>query len=119
MTLQERIEYLLKERNITKAELARRIDKPYTTVDNWFKRKSEPGCTLAQPISKALGVSIEFLITGKENTKPITILPDAEQKLLDYYHAANEEGQERILEQAEILSYRHPSNLKNLNKKGS
>ena len=108
MTIQERIEYLLNERKISKAELARRIERPYTTVDNWFKRNSEPGCTLAEPIAKALDVSIEFLITGTEKIIPGTVLPDEEQQLLDYYNAANQDGKVRIMEQAEFLAAKYP-----------
>ena len=109
MTIQERIEYLLNERKISKAELARRIERPYTTVDNWFKRNSEPGCTLAEPIAKALDVSIEFLITGTEKIIPGTVLPDEEQQLLDYYNATNQEGKNWMMAQAEFISTKCPA----------
>ena len=43
-----------------------------------------------------------------EHIEPGTVLPEPEQQLLDYYHAANDTGQSRIMEQAQILSAAFP-----------
>ena len=109
MTLQERIDFLMKKQNISKAELARRIQKPYTTVDNWFKRNSSPNSETINSLAIALNTTAEWLITGTEAGTATTLaFPEDEQQLLDHYHHCNQEGKNRILEQAEFIATKYP-----------
>lgn len=105
MTIQERIDFLMKKQNISKAELARRINKPYTTVDNWFKRNSSPNSEIITSLAIALNTSSEWLITGTDSG---TAAPD-EQQLLNYYNSSNQEGKSRIMEQAEFIAQKYPA----------
>ena len=105
MTIQERINYLMKKQNISKAELARRIGKPYTTVDNWFKRNSSPNSEVITNLANALNTTSEWLITGIDIG---TTTPD-EQQLLNYYNKSNQEGKSRIMEQAEFIAQKYPA----------
>lgn len=107
MTIQERIDFLMKKQNITKAELARRIEKPYTTVDNWFKRNSCPNSEVIQSLAAALNTTTEWLVSGTEPEASPELEPK-EQQLIKHYRAANPEGQSRILEQAELMALRYP-----------
>lgn len=114
MTLHERIEKQMNINKLSKAALAKKINKPYSTVDNWFKRNSFPSSETIELIANALNVSAEYLITGSESPAASELTPE-EQMLLDYYRASNQEGKNRIMEQAEFLSEKHPSNLPNSN----
>ncbi|MGN0506417.1 MAG: helix-turn-helix domain-containing protein [Lachnospiraceae bacterium] len=114
MTLHERIEYHMKLNKLSKAALAKKIDKPYSTVDNWFKRNSFPSSETIESIANALNVTAEYLITGIE-TQNASKLSSEEQQLLYYYRTSNQEGKNRIMEQAEFLSEKHPSNLPDSN----
>ena len=99
-----RIFFLLEEKKISQSELARVLGIRQSTISGWKQKFNEPEAELLEPISKALNISVEYLVTGRDHIEPGTVLPAAEQQLLDYYHAASSEGQERIMEQAEILS---------------
>lgn len=106
MTLQKRIELLMEQQKISKSELARRINKPYTTVDNWFKRNSTPNSEIIEKIAIALNTTIEWLLTGNESP-PKQITAD-KQKLLDYYEKCNQDGKNRIMEHAEFIASKYP-----------
>lgn len=118
MTLHEKLEYHMNLNKLSKADLARKIGKPYSTVDNWFKRNSYPSSETIEKIAKVFNVSIEYLITGENAPSPSGISPE-EQQLLTYYCAANEEGKDRIMEQAEFLSLKYPAATKNGKEKNS
>lgn len=61
MTFAKKLESKLKENNMTKAELARRIDVADTTVGRYIKGTMHPRPLILHRISKALNWSIEEL----------------------------------------------------------
>ena len=103
-----RIFSLLEEKKISQSELARTLGIRQSTISGWRQKFNEPEAELLEPISKALNISVEFLVTGKDHLDPGTVLPENEQQLLDYYHAASSEGQYHIMEQAEFYSSKYP-----------
>ena len=40
------------------------------TIQNWFTRESDPKATEAVLVAKALGVTVEYLVTGTDSTDP-------------------------------------------------
>lgn len=108
MTLHERIKEKMRQLNLSKAELARKTDIPYSTVDNWFKRNSYPSSEIIENLAKALNTSSEWIITGKE---PEAVQTEDVQELLNYYYAANQEGKIDIRKYAKYAAKEHPSNL--------
>lgn len=119
MTLHEKLEHHMKLNKLSKAELARKIDKPYSTIDNWFKRNSYPSSETIEKLANALNVTTEYLLTENETSCITQNLSSEEQQLLTYYCAASEEGKDRIMEQAEFLSLKYPAITKNSNEKNS
>lgn len=113
-----RIFCLLDEKKLSQSELARMIGTRQSTVSGWKIKKNEPEAELLEPLSKALNVSIEWLITGSDTSIKCDPLPE-EQQLLTYYCAANEKGKDRIMEQAEFLSLKYPAATKNGKEKNS
>lgn len=103
-----RIFTILEQKNISQSELARILGIRQSTISGWKQKFNEPEAELLEPISKALNISIEWLITGIEKLEPGTTLPDEEQQLLNYYHTSNREGKNRIMEQAEFISTKYP-----------
>ena len=60
MDYKDVLSYYLKEKGISPAELARRIESPRSTVDALLKgRAKEPTLGKAKAIADALGVSLE------------------------------------------------------------
>lgn len=43
MTLQKRLKKVMRDRNLRVADLARRFNRPYTTVREWVLHGREPG----------------------------------------------------------------------------
>lgn len=68
MTLFERIEDEIEKRNITRAELSRISGIDESTIRNW--KKTEPKARMLYDVAQALGLSMEYLLTGKDGAKP-------------------------------------------------
>jgi len=58
----------------SKAELARAVGVDTKTVYRWEHDKAEPGSSQIDPLARALGVSIIWLLTG-EGEGPIELQP--------------------------------------------
>lgn len=73
-----RLENLLNSKGISRSDLCKDLSIPPTTVQNYFKG-SVPNAEIAYKIAKYFGVSVEFLLYGKEefkvseNEKPYTL----------------------------------------------
>ena len=110
MTLHERIKEKMHQLNLNKAELARKTNIPYSTIDNWFKRNSYPSSDTIKILAVALNTSSEWLITGTETiSAPTSNLLEDEQLLLQHYNQCNQEGKNRIMEQAEFIASKYPN----------
>ena len=66
MNFLENLENLIKERKISKKELAESVGFTTQAFYDWKKRNSIPSADIAYKIAKFLGTSVEFLLTGKE-----------------------------------------------------
>lgn len=70
MTLKDRIIYQLEKQNLSKADLIRLSGVKKSTIYTFFQRNTELQLDTLRPIATALAVSLEYLIYGKEGTKP-------------------------------------------------
>jgi transcriptional regulator with XRE-family HTH domain len=84
MTFPERLEMLLKERHITAKQLQERLGLGSTTITDWKRGKSSPSPETLIGISRELGVSIDFLLTGEQKELPV-------EGQLKAYNALDEE----------------------------
>lgn len=66
MTITERIFVLLSQKDIKQKQFAELINVNEKTVSAWKKNNSLPPLNKISNISDVLGVSIDFLLTGKE-----------------------------------------------------
>lgn len=112
MNLYERIEIERKKRNMKSRDLCHLVDMKESTYSIWKKEDRNPDINTLHKIARVFNVSIEYLITG-ENAPSFSGISPEEQQLLTYYCAANEEGKNRIMEQAEFLSLKYPAATKN------
>lgn len=101
-----RIFTLLEQKKISQSELSRKLNIKQSTISGWKQRKNEPEAELLEPISKALNVSLQWLITGNESLHEK--IPEEEQNLLNFFKQCNQEGKNRILEQAEFIASKYP-----------
>lgn len=61
----ERLESILKEKGITKTELANKIGIRRPTLSEWKKNGAIPAGDVCVKIAEYLDVDVEYLITGK------------------------------------------------------
>ena len=69
MSFWENVDEELKFRGMERKELGAKAGFPESYISKGIARKSAPSTDLALKIAKALNVSVEFLITGKEPQK--------------------------------------------------
>lgn len=62
----DRIFNLLKEKGITQSALADKIGVRQATISDWKRKKTTPSAGTIGLIAEILGVSTDYLITGKE-----------------------------------------------------
>ena len=74
----KRVNSEIKTRKLSRKGFAESINIPYNTFKSWFYYERSVEVGTAYEIAKALGVSVEYLITGNNrilpgrNRKPIT-----------------------------------------------
>ena len=83
-----RVKTCIREKRTTQLELAKSCKFTYGTFRNWISKNVNPPLIYAHRISKYLGVSLEYLISGqgndnisKTNEEVILLLQQAEEKL--------------------------------------
>lgn len=98
----DRILQKAEEKNISQADIAKHINKGTAQVTSWKKRNCNPPAELIEPIAELLGVTVQWLMTGREND-----ISEEEQKILQIYKNLNSDGKERIEEYAELISLKY------------
>lgn len=74
MGLTDKLDLLMKEKNINKAELARESGIPYTTIDGFYKKGSENAkLSTLKKICAYFGCSLDYLADDDVSDEPHTI----------------------------------------------
>lgn len=74
MGLTDKLDILMKERNINKAELARESGIPYTTIDGFYKKGSDNAkLSTLKKLCSYFGCSLDFLADDSLPEEPTTI----------------------------------------------
>lgn len=82
MTICERIFKIIEEKQLKTADLARKLGVQQSVISNWKKRNTNPPIEYILVICEFLGISTEYLITGKEIEKQNS----NDIELLKYFH---------------------------------
>lgn len=91
----ENFEELLKLRNLTAADITRMTGISSTVFSEWKKGKSVPKTDKLILISKALGTTVEYLMTGEKPEIP-GFEPE-HLELIELYSKLNKEQKSAIL----------------------
>jgi len=99
--LRETLDFLGMEQK----ELAAKTGLSFKTIENYVKKDSSvPSADKAVLIAKALGVTVEYLINGKETDKEIPLaIPPHQKELLDTISKLNKTNHEVITTLAKTL----------------
>lgn len=74
MGLTEKLDILLKEKKISKPELARESGVPYTTIDGFYKKGAENvKLSTLKKLCSYLGCSLDYLADDTVTKDPITL----------------------------------------------
>lgn len=92
----ERLERCMKSRNISNSELTKALELNKNAIGN-YKNGQIPNASILYELSNFLGISMEYLISGKEAAD----LTPEEHKLIDLYRNADERGKRSIMRIAE------------------
>lgn len=98
MGLTDKLDILMKERNINKAELARESGIPYTTIDGFYKKGADNAkLSTLKKLCSYFGCSLDFLADDSVIEEPTTIAAHFDGA--DY----TEEEMDEILKFAEFV----------------
>lgn len=94
MTIAKRLNELCRIKGVRKAVLAEKIGVPQSTMQTWIARDEDFPARFVVPISRILGVSPVYLLTGEESPDdlPLPPLPEDEMSLLTLYRSLPREG---------------------------
>lgn len=114
MTISQRIFAILKEKNIKQKELSQKSNISEAAISDWKKKGTNPAAENLSAIANALGVSLDYLITGKENTIPpynivTRELTKSEQELLSLFNQLSDDEKQREIGRMEVMTEFHSS----------
>lgn len=111
MTISERIFKILKDKNMTQSEFAKRAGLSNTAVSDWKRKKTNPSADKIMDICHAIDVTPEQLLTGKginDKEDPLTVsiefhFDKADRKLIEAYHSLQDSQKKRLMAYIEAL----------------
>ena len=81
MTIGKRIAALRREKNLKQDDLAQMLEVSPQAVSKWEKDQTCPDISLLPKLAKILGVSVDELLSGKQELQPVvTLVPEDQRK---------------------------------------
>ncbi|MDO5125369.1 MAG: S24 family peptidase [Ruminococcus sp.] len=111
MTISQRIFHILKEKRLTQKDFSLSSGISESTISDWKKKGTNPAADKLSVIADSIGVSLEFLITGKEKSSSTELTVD-EQELLTYYKELSDIHKGIVIGEAKTLSEQYKTQLK-------
>ena len=91
-----RIKEAREARGWTQERLASEINTTQQTVQRWESGQTDPKSSTIKDISKALGITVSFIMNVNEDGEPLTLSSD-ERELLDCYRSLPAKGKHAVL----------------------
>lgn len=81
MTIGNRIAALRREKNLKQDDLAQMLEVSPQAVSKWENDQTCPDISLLPKLAKILGVSVDELLSGKQELQPVvTLVPEDQRK---------------------------------------
>ena len=81
MTIGKRIAALRREKNLNQDDLAQMLEVSPQAVSKWENDQTCPDISLLPKLAKILGVSVDELLSGKQELQPVvTLVPEDQRK---------------------------------------
>ena len=101
----EIFERLLAENGLRASDVAKGTGLSSTFFTEWKKGKSKnPNPKNLKKVADFFGVTVDYLMTGKEKEIPDAFLTDDFAILIDLFNSSNKDGQDRRLEYAKMVA---------------
>lgn len=85
--LLKRVYKLMEREDIKPTQLAKTLNMSTSTFTDWSKGKGSPSLKAVMQFAEYFGVSIDYLVYGKEQTDSVLEISNAEdENLLDKFH---------------------------------
>lgn len=95
--LTNRIEILLKQKQLNRAEFCRQTNINEAAFRKW-KNGSIPGADSLYKVAHFFGVSMEYLVSGEEELiNPLLLLSFQEQKLIEQFRKLDERDRNSVI----------------------
>ena len=110
MTITERIFSEIQQKHINQKEFAQKIGVNEKTFSAWKVKNTLPAADKLSIISDLLGVSTDYLLTGKEKSPSAEraakeqVLSKEEKELLGYFSVLPRDVRQKLLGRAELLA---------------
>ena len=114
MTFGDRLIKALKDKSLSQKDLADMMQIRRTSITDWKQGKTFPLADTAVKIATILGVTVEYLVTGK----PPSGLSEDSLKIAHTAEKLSPEGRDIALGQVEALLKRFPCVASRSSKKG-
>lgn len=98
MELIDKLEMLMKEQNINKAQLSKNADIPYTTVDGFFKKGMDNvKLPTLKKLAKYFNCSLDYLVDDEINVENNEFnLTVQEKEHISKYRQLKDDGKEMV-----------------------
>ncbi len=73
MTIGDRIKLKRKELGLTQLELGKKLNVTDRAVSKWEQNEGNPDMSIIAPLANALGVSLDYLIMGKDKEEKVVV----------------------------------------------
>ena len=80
MTIGKRIAALRREKNLKQDDLAQMLEVSPQAVNKWENDQTCPDISLLPKLAKILGVSVDELLSGKQELQPVVTLAPEDQR---------------------------------------
>ncbi len=81
MTIGKRIAALRREKNLKQDDLAQMLEVSPQAISKWENDQTCPDISLLPKLAKVLGVSVDELLSGKQELQPVvTLVPEEQRK---------------------------------------
>ena len=104
MKLSQTLDKLMSERDVSAYKISKATGISDRLIGYWRKGEKLPGAENLLTIANYFGISVDYVLTGKEKSSPTNQLTADEQELLDIYNSLSPKSQGRLRERAEVLA---------------
>ena len=114
MGFKENLKDEISYQGILVKELAIKAGLQPSSISNYIRENSSvPSADIAVKIAQALGVSVEYLVTGKNSSAPkFYALPQKQRKILDTISSFDDTDLDAIIALANALKKRYSNSAK-------